>query len=304
MLHENKSFRRFGYKTYRGGQVTEDYIGTDRIQNVWSSGDLSDFEPWILNITNKHPNVRVLLFRCDGIMSVGPNEESAHFLKSHDDSSMIVIGSCIHRDLFLYTKIRCMSLPVPFTKMFLTPSSYECDTPSTIPKAIWIGSTNGIYAELDYQGSRRNIALAVRDCPFIDYYFCSETCHLDSGVFGISLSKRTMTIQEQASYKLILCIDGWGFPGNLVWVLTHTNSVPVICTDFVMGMFETHLIPWVHYVPAKTDGSDIVQNVERALTTCDLCKMSTDLRATMKLHFTPEKLHNAFVDTFESLINY
>jgi hypothetical protein len=87
-----------------------------------------------------------------------------------------------------------------------------------------------------------------------------------------SLLKEKLTIEEQLMNKYILCIEGNDVATNLKWVLA-SNSVPIMSKPTVESwLMESMLIPFVHYVPVKTDFSDIQSVFDWCLNNDTHCK--------------------------------
>lgn len=84
--------------------------------------------------------------------------------------------------------------------------------------------------------------------------------------------KSSMTIQEQLHYKFILCLEGNDLSYAFPWVL-GSNSCPLHTYPFT---YESHIFvglkEWVHFVPIKQDGSDLLQKYEWCLNNLDKCE--------------------------------
>lgn len=63
----------------------------------------------------------------------------------------------------------------------------------------------------------------------------------------------------QCKYKAIFWIDGNCITSNLLWIF-GSGSVPIIVNESNFWC-KNKLIPWVHFVPVKSDMSDIEQNI-------------------------------------------
>ena len=72
----------------------------------------------------------------------------------------------------------------------------------------------------------------------------------------------TKTIQELLEYKYILSVEGNDIATNLKWIL-YSNSVLFMPNPSIESwIMETHLIPYIHYIPVKDDFSDLEEKMK------------------------------------------
>jgi hypothetical protein len=79
--------------------------------------------------------------------------------------------------------------------------------------------------------------------------------------------KSTVSFVKTTKFKYLLVIDGNTWPSRIQKYLA-TNSVILyngIFTDLYLGMLK----PWVHYVPIRTDLSDLDEKIEWLLANDD-----------------------------------
>lgn len=69
----------------------------------------------------------------------------------------------------------------------------------------------------------------------------------------IFYNENKLSIDEQNKYKYIIAIDGFGWPGNINWVL-GSGSVPIIGSNHHVWFFK-FLEPWIDYVPFEIVGT-------------------------------------------------
>ncbi|CAH6420282.1 Glycosyltransferase family 90 [uncultured virus] len=72
-------------------------------------------------------------------------------------------------------------------------------------------------------------------------------------------TKPHMSISQQLDYKYILCLEGADVSSGFGWALS-SNSVPIHPYPFNYYVwFHQDLVPYVHFIPIKPDGSDLEQ---------------------------------------------
>jgi len=73
---------------------------------------------------------------------------------------------------------------------------------------------------------------------------------------------RHVPIEEFRDYKYLLDIRGRGWSARLKFLLL-TGSVVFICERSDVEYWHDQFRPWIHYVPVKSDGSNLVENLEK-----------------------------------------
>jgi hypothetical protein len=130
---------------------------------------------------------------------------------------------------------------------------------------IWRGSTTGY-------GFENNIPYRTTSRQTLIEKYCNQESlenDIDVGLTKITQGainkqdyykkflKPTMSRKELLTYKYILSVEGNDVATNLKWILC-SNSLLLMpkpqCESWIM---ESHLFPYVHYVPVKDDFSDL-----------------------------------------------
>lgn len=274
-IYNNKSLKRWGYYVYNNGNKINHELGEDKIRNVWSGGNIKDVEHLFMKYSKTHPDKVYILFKSDGPhFATFLKDENQLFNLFHHDEVHKMKNVYIFCSSIKYCSIESLKSSHDFTNLKLLPTcftkhfhevQYIPNNPnweSKKDKAIWVGTTTGIYRENDYRGTRKHIYDAVKKHEHL-VYFQFTNSHFSRNEVDISYKREIISKNHQQDYKMIICIDGWGFPGSLSWVL-HSGCIPIIICEFKIGILK-HLKPWVHYIPAKCDGSDVIKHVEWVL---------------------------------------
>ncbi len=70
-----------------------------------------------------------------------------------------------------------------------------------------------------------------------------------------------MSPQAQVQYKYLIAADGNSFPGSLKWQL-FSGSVVLRNESPWVQWYENALIPNEHYIPYRSDCSDLIEKIE------------------------------------------
>lgn len=110
---------------------------------------------------------------------------------------------------------------------------------------------------------------------FLQMHFNSPLCNLGKVGGGLGPDewlKGRMTIDEQLTYKFILCIEGNDVATNLKWVMSSNSLAVMPRPTYETWFMEGSLIPDYHYVAIKDDYSDLeerltyyINNTDKAL---------------------------------------
>jgi hypothetical protein len=68
-------------------------------------------------------------------------------------------------------------------------------------------------------------------------------------------------ICDMLEFKYLISIDGWASDSFRASMILKSNSVPVIIESNFTPLHMTSWEPWLHYVPVKSDHSDLVENL-------------------------------------------
>jgi len=120
----------------------------------------------------------------------------------------------------------------------------------------------------------------------VQRFHTSSSPHLDIGLSGLvnqsqsphhatrysAYLKPSLSLKEMLQYKMVLCVEGNDVASGLKWVLAST-CLPV-CPPPTMEswIMEGHLEPYTHYLPVRSDFSDVEEKVEWALGHPQLCE--------------------------------
>ncbi len=84
-------------------------------------------------------------------------------------------------------------------------------------------------------------------------------------------TKSPKSIAESLQYKYILSVEGNDVASNLKWLL-YSNSLIFMPKPFIESwIMESHLLPFVHYIPVENDFSDLELKIEWCNQNPDHC---------------------------------
>lgn len=128
---------------------------------------------------------------------------------------------------------------------------------------LWRGSTTGygFGNHIPYRPtSRENL---------VERYFMHPNKNIDVGYSKLiqealkrksyyqQFLKSPKSISKMLQYKYILSVEGNDVASNLKWLL-YSNSVVFMPKPYIESwIMETHLLPYVHYIPVANDFSDL-----------------------------------------------
>ena len=297
---QNKYLEEFGYIVYTNGKIAAS--NNKRVHGLWAGGDVHDMDPLFKKFSKKSPSVYYILCRIDGLAfreTETVNTKRGTFktnvifdlfderVSRYDRSKFKIIFCSINYKSFnhlqnTHTFSNLLLLPTPYTQgyhQYPTEIHSYASWYSKKDKAIWVGSMNGVHdvcrSKVGHDCPRLHIYHATRDNHRIDFMFKNDSQFNDDkihkhNVDHTCVTRNDISKEEQKQYKMIIVIDGWGWSGGLSWVL-HSGCLPIVISDFHVGITKNHLKPWVHYIPAKTDGSDINEHVQWVLQNPTRC---------------------------------
>lgn len=188
---------------------------------------------------------------------------------------------------------------VPLPDKYMSPLSRNVPQPGydslrfdqKRPSAIWRGTTKGTSPKPDggaywmnsvidavLKGDTRRLALLDRFTRFqvADASRGSELCdaglvigkwdrcrdHLDDEIVLRldGLVKPAMSRQTQLEHRYLLALEGNDAPSSLWWSLA-SNSVVLMPEPTWETVLTEDLVAWTHYVPIKSDGSDVEDQI-------------------------------------------
>ena len=107
--------------------------------------------------------------------------------------------------------------------------------------------------------------------------------------------KNTIHINNMLKYKYLLSIEGNDVATGLKWMLA-SNSVVLMPKPTVVSWFmEDHLVPYKHYVPIKSDFSDLLEVYNWCESNNDKCKKIIQ-NANMYVYRFLNEFKNGFHD--------
>lgn len=279
-LIKNTAFLTYGFVLFYNGSIISDYMGTKRIR-IWNGSDINEMISLFTTLSEKNENTYFILYKWDGVFFRHGRKDSILyqynnsffdiFKKEHKmnkvpdlagTASFKIYSPAINYDSFKHLQ---NDSHYDFSSLCLLPSPYSKDYKqrlvihscenwkSKMSKVVWAGETTGLTDT--FKGTRQIIHdVCKQNNQLFDFYFTKSV--MKDHPFTIT---PRVPESQQRGYKVILCIDGWAWPGNLSWAL-YSGCLLVIVSDFTIGLTKD-LQAWKHYVPASTDGSDLVKNV-------------------------------------------
>jgi hypothetical protein len=145
-------------------------------------------------------------------------------------------------------------------------------------EVVWRGACTGVGEGHTSTGASRLV--------FVEKHRFNKGKGIDVALKGrcVSISKKIQIKVDQSfyrgaidmekllRYKYLLSLEGNDVATGLKWMLASNSVVfmpPPTAVSFTM---ECKLVPYVHYVPVKRDGSDLLSQLEWAKKNDDKCK--------------------------------
>ena len=97
---------------------------------------------------------------------------------------------------------------------------------------------------------------------FHNHPLCNVAQTNTKGDLSVPWQKKKMSINEQLSYKFILCIEGNDVASNLKWVMSSSSIAFMVQPKYETWFMEGRLIPNYHYVLLKDDYSDLQEKIQ------------------------------------------
>jgi len=142
---------------------------------------------------------------------------------------------------------------------------YKQDTPwkDKVGRAIWRGGSN------DPFGMKTKFELVNRyvDSDLVDAKFAKRTNKRGRGKnkdIDEKLMAPFISQEEQLKYKYLISIEGNDVSSGLKWMLFSNSVVMLPPTTYESWAMEGLLEPFVHYIPIKSDASDVEEKVQWA----------------------------------------
>ena len=152
---------------------------------------------------------------------------------------------------------------------------YKDDIPwsDKIGKAIWRGGYNDPFGmKTKYELVSKHV-----DSDLVDAKFAKrtnkrgrgKTKEVDQNLMGPFISQ-----EEQLKYKYLISIEGNDVSSGLKWMLMSNSVVLLPPTTYESWAMEGLLEPFVHYIPIKSDASDVEEKIQWAEDNPDVLKRS------------------------------
>lgn len=147
-------------------------------------------------------------------------------------------------------------------------------------KLIWRGVTTGLFhkaLDTEEYSSRYYVAFLEKLKSGIDIKY-TKIVQINEDTTDTPLDKiksqigDDLTIEEQLASKFILCLEGNDVATGLKWMMASNSTVLMPAPTCETWFCEGELEPWVHYVPVKSDLSDISEIYEWCLSNQAICK--------------------------------
>jgi hypothetical protein len=169
-------------------------------------------------------------------------------------------------------------------------------------EAIWRGSTTGGTIELNAM-LRYKIVSSNFNKTNIDIGFSNGVQAIyenNKPQFDLYFKPR-IEITQQYNYKYIICLEGNDFATNFIWAL-NSNCVPLhnYPFKFETWIFGNGLIPFIHFIPIKNDGSDLEYMVNWCIENDIKCKeISENGKEYMKYYNNKKLMDTLFIEFFK-----
>ncbi len=120
-----------------------------------------------------------------------------------------------------------------------------------------------------WRGSCTGLGTSSLRFRFVQKYGTHQNRDIDIGMVGGMIgscaggkldakhSKETMTVEDMLKYKYMLSLEGNDVATGLKWQLASSSVVFMPKPTTESFAMESLMVPFVHYIPIKSDGSDI-----------------------------------------------
>lgn len=155
-------------------------------------------------------------------------------------------------------------------------------------KCFWAGNINT-------HSSRKVFYEKFKDNSHFEIFSMSWS---NSGISKIAKPSAFMSMAEQTKYKYLIDFRGNGWSGRLPFLLFSNRPLFYVAREPI-GFFEKDLKPFVHYIPVKSDLTDLEEKYIWAENNCEETKQIaknmvdyalTHLRRDMAIKYYAEKL--------------
>lgn len=285
VLNDYKLIKNYpGYTIIKGGEIYKDEKGN--VPDGWAYGDKNILVKYTKEYSKLNKNNYYVIINDDSSLPL-ENIKEIETLKNSK-----FIAACEKK------KIKnVFTVPTPYTGELENKIIYNLPNipfGNKIKKCIWRGAANSIYSEYNNKGLRKTIIDILKNRTDI-----ADVGFNHNHIKNLDLPmKDAMSKEEQCKFKIILSIDGWGWPGSIHW-LFYSGSIPLVVSEYkpdYLKFFEDGK----HYYSAKSDGSDIIDKINYILNKSDRENeiMINNLRKRSNEIFDPEFLRNEYKKNF------
>jgi hypothetical protein len=178
--------------------------------------------------------------------------------------------------------------------------------PDKMDGLVWRGTTTGdFYGKgLDHHLRFNFIKKVYNVHPSIDVGFSkfhSWTYEQNREEFN-RFTKPVLSRRELVRYKFVLILEGNDVATSFPWVLA-SNCCPLHNYPFT---WETHIFgqglePYIHFIPVKNDGSDLLEQYEWCMNNLDKCEEIAQNGTRYMEPYLDEELFYAVIKRFAEL---
>ena len=282
-----------GYYAIRDGWVHMDFLGTHMaLIGLWDGGNQLDLDALLIPLSKRRPHTTFVVCRGDsgdGFAALTPHHRQALL----DAGVVVLVASLSQElSERLAPLVRVLPTPwtddfYEGRAREVSEATQGVPLGARTAKCVWRGVTSGTEkvgggngysaqyrkCEADrVRGTHCGTRLSVLDAlqpPTTRLGGSHDPRMAESSLVDVGFSRSdlmgkwdrdhphllrpAMDEEAQAGYQCILVLDGWGWPGNLHWVL-NSGSVPLVAANIYTG-FQHELTPNVHYIPLALNGA-------------------------------------------------
>ena len=156
-------------------------------------------------------------------------------------------------------------------KIMTSVNTYDIPFAAKMKRLIWRGATTGtcVGSDDNKNGKASRIELVEKYYNKFDIGFSSIVQNRER---YRQYLKNKLSIPDLLKHKYLIVVEGNDKASCLQWVL-YSNSVPIMPKPYIRSwLMEDKLVPWKHYVPLKSDFSDLEDKYQWCLDNDEKCK--------------------------------
>lgn len=184
------------------------------------------------------------------------DEEKYNIFKKHFGDDMLYLTITLYKGEPSFSNVRLIPFDDdiyqhgPYRSVLAREILPEIPYKNKIDKVVWRGG--GFLNHINCKHPR------IRITKMLENYEWSNVKHNVGGWTGNG--KNYLHYSENFKYKVNVVIDGVAGASCEKWVFL-TGSVILMISDWTSSVVR-EMIPWKHFVPVKTDLTDLVENIE------------------------------------------